>query len=178
MPDPISSAVWTTWAEINKDDAKSIEVSEGDVIFIKSTTGEIEALAYPHPGVPPGTIGVPIGYGKQEGGRWAEGRGENVLSILADKKDDETGALAWAATSVRVQKSGRRMKVPKFEGTVEAFPIEPGVPVLVVSPGETAEEAEEANHHEYQKLFESDETRREIGRDSIGDPLSESEAHE
>ncbi len=177
-PDPISSAVWSTWAEINKNDAKEIEVGEGDIIFIKSIVGEIEAIAYPHPGVPPGVIGVPIGYGKQEGGRWAEGRGENVLKILADQKDDESGALAWAATAVRIQKTGRRVKLPKFEGTVEAFPIEPGVPVLVVRPDETAEEAEEANHHRYQKLFESNESRSEIGRDNIGDRLSESETHE
>lgn len=177
-PDPISSATWATWAELNKEDAKSIKVGEGDIIFIKSSVGEIEAIAYPHPGVPPGTVGVPMGYGKKEGGRWAEGRGENVISILADKKDEETGALAWAATAVRIQKSGRRLKLPKFEGTVEAFPIEPGVPVLVVGPNETAEEAEEANHHEYQKLFGNDETRAEIGRDSIGDRISGSETRE
>ena len=178
VPDPMSSAAWATWVEINKDDAKLIEVSEGDVLFVKSTSGEIEAIAYPHPGVPRGVIGMPIGYGKNEGGRWAEGRGENVLKIIVDMKDDETGALAWAATSVRVQKTGRRLKLPKFEGTVEAFPIEPGVPILVVAPGETAHEAEEANEIEYRKLFTNDETRREIGRDSIGDRLSESESNE
>lgn len=177
-PDPMSSATWTTWAELNKEDAKQIEVGEGDIIFIKSSVGEIEAIAYPHPGVPPGTIGVPIGYGKKEGGRWAEDRGENIISILADQKDEETGALAWAATNVRIQKTGRRLKLPKFEGTVEAFPIEPGVPVLVVAPGETAYEAEKANHYEYQKLFESDETRAEIGRDSKGDRISGSETRE
>ena len=99
-------------------------------------------------------------------------------AILADLKDEETGALAWAATSVRIQKTGRRLKLPKFEGTVEAFPVEPGVPVLVVAPGETAHEAEEANHHEYQKLLESDETRAEIGRDSKGDLISGSDSHE
>ncbi len=177
-PDPMSSATWATWAELNKEDAKSIEVGEGDIIFIKSSVGEIEAIAYPHPGVPPGTVGVPIGYGKKQGGRWAEERGENIISILTDLKDEETGALAWAATSVKIQKSGRRLKLPKFEGTVEAFPVEPGVPVLVVGPDETAEEAEEANHHEYQKLFGNDETRREIGRDSIGDRLNGSETQE
>jgi hypothetical protein len=67
-----------------------------------------------------------------------------------DQKDSETGALAWAATKVRVQRAGRRVKVPKFEGEVEARAVEPGVPVLVVGPGETAEEAGIANHHEYQ----------------------------
>ena len=177
-PDPMSSAAWTTWAEINKDDASALGVSEGDVLFIKTTSGEIEAIAYPHPGVPPGVIGIPIGGGKKTGGRWAENRGANILSILADRKDAETGALAWAATRARVQKSGRRMKLAKFEGTVEAFPVEPGVPVLVVAPGETAEEAEAANHHEYQKIFTSDESRAEIGLDHNAQPIRGSAAKE
>jgi anaerobic selenocysteine-containing dehydrogenase len=172
-PDPVSSAGWTTWAEINKEDAKTLGVSEGDILLIKSTSGEIEAIAYPHPGVPPGVVGVPMGYGKQEGGRWASEAGENVLKIIVPIKDEESRALAWAATRVRVQKSGRRVKLPKFEGHVEAYPVEPGVPVLVVAPGETAHEAEEANHHEYQKLFTSDETRQEAGVDRHGNRIDE-----
>ena len=150
-PDPMSSAVWDTWVEISKKDAKELNIIEGDVLFIRSPNGEIEALAYPHPGVPPGVIGIPMGQGHSHGGRYAEGRGYNVMSIIVGLRDSETGALACAATMVRVSKSGRRRKVPKFEGTVEAFPIEPGVPVLVVGPGETAHEAEEANHHLYQQ---------------------------
>ena len=150
-PDPMSSAVWDTWAEISKKDAEELNIIEGEVLFVRSINGEIEALAYPHPGVPPGIIGIPMGQGHSHGGRYAEGRGYNVLSIIAGMKDTETGALAWAATKVRVSKSGRRRKVPKFEGTVEAFPIEPGVPVLVVGPGETAHDAQEANHHLHQQ---------------------------
>jgi molybdopterin-containing oxidoreductase family iron-sulfur binding subunit len=149
-PDPISSASWSTWAEINSKQAEDLDIRQGDVLLVRSTSGEIEVLAYPHPGVRPGVIGIPIGQGHEEGGRWAEGRGANVLSILVDQKDSETGALAWAATKVRVQRAGRRVKVPKFEGEVEARAVEPGVPVLVVGPGETAEEAGIANHHEYQ----------------------------
>ena len=152
-PDPISSASWSTWAEINSIQADDLGISEGDVLLIRSGSGEIEALAYPHPGVRPGVIGVPIGQGHHRNGRFAEDRGSNVLSILSDEKDAETGSLAWAATRVRVQRAGRRVKVPKFEGNVEARPVEPGVPVLVVGIGETAHDAQEANHHEYQKNF-------------------------
>ncbi len=152
-PDPISSASWSTWAEINSTQADALGIREGDVLLIRSTSGEIEALAYPHPGVRPGVIGIPIGQGNHHSGRYAEERGANVLSILVDEKDDVTGALAWAATKVKVQRGGRRVKVPKFEGNVEARPVEPGVPVLVVGIGETAEHAQEENHHEYQKQF-------------------------
>ncbi|MDP6666906.1 MAG: molybdopterin-dependent oxidoreductase [Dehalococcoidia bacterium] len=152
-PDPISSASWSTWAEINSQQADDLGINEGDVLTISSSAGEIEALAYPHPGIRPGVIGVPMGQGHEGGGRWAEERGSNVLSILVDMKDSETGALAWAATKVRVLRAGRRVKVPKFEGNVEARAVEPGVPILVVGVGETAAEVQEANHHEYQKGF-------------------------
>ncbi|GIT59921.1 MAG: hypothetical protein Ct9H300mP19_18690 [Dehalococcoidia bacterium] len=73
-PDPISSASWSTWAEINSKEAQSLGIREGDVLLIRSTSGEIEALAYPHPGVRPGVIGVPIGQGHHRSGRWAEDR--------------------------------------------------------------------------------------------------------
>ncbi len=145
-PDPVSSAVWGTWAEVSKHDAEEMGIKEGDILLIRSTVGEIEALAYPHPGVRPGTICVPTGQGHEHNGRYAEKRGSNVFAALVDQKDSETGALAWAATRVRVQRKGVTTKFTKFEGNVEAYPIEPGVPILVVSPGQSAHEAQEENH--------------------------------
>ena len=146
-------------------------------MFIKTSSGEIEAIAYPHPGVPPGVIGIPIGGGKTTGGRWAENRGENVFKIIVDKKDEVTGALAWGASKARIQKTGRKLKLAKFEGNVEAFPIEPGVPILVVAPGETASAAEEANHHRYLKGFKDDKSRSEVGLDRYGNPTKDTDKH-
>ncbi|NQW19015.1 MAG: molybdopterin-dependent oxidoreductase [Chloroflexi bacterium] len=140
VSDPITTAAWTTWVEINHHTAKRLGISQGDKLIIKSTTGEIEALAYPHRAVPPDMLGVPIGQGHEQGGRWAEGRGSNVLSILVDKKDAETGALAWAATKVRIINTGLNTEIAKAEGTVEAIAVEPGVPILVVEPGGNAKE--------------------------------------
>ncbi len=148
-PDPMSSAVWVTWAEISLHDAAEMNVKEGDLLLIRSVAGEIEALAYPHPGVPPGIIGIPIGLGQTGNGRYASGRGSNVLSILVESKDSETGALAWAATEVSVVRKGVRTKLTKFEGTEVAYPTEPGVPILVVRLGQTAHEAQEEAHHEF-----------------------------
>ena len=64
-----------------------------------SQYGSIEALVYPHPGMPPDVVSVPIGQGHRARGRYAEGRGANVLSLLAPLADETTGALAWAARS-------------------------------------------------------------------------------
>ena len=140
-PDPITSAAWITWVEINVSTARRLNISQGDKLIIKSTTGEIEALAYPHFAVPPDVIGIPIGQGHENSGRWAEGRGANVLSILVDKKDAVTGALAWAATKVRVIRTGLNHELVKAEGTVPAFPVEAQFPIAVVRPGQSAKDA-------------------------------------
>ena len=152
-PDPMSSAAWATWAEINDQEAEHLGIRQGDVLFIKSEYGEIEALAYPTPGGRPGVIAVPIGLGHENGGRYDEGLGANVFKILSPQVESVSGSLAWAATRVRVERSGRKRELAKFEGEVTAFPVEPGVPVLVVAPGESAHEAEIANHHKYQQNF-------------------------
>ena len=92
-----------------------MDIKEGDVIKVESPKGSIEALAYPHPGISPEVVSIPIGQGHRAGGRYAEGRGSNVLSILSPAMKDSTGALAWAATRVRIEKTGEWIRLPRFE---------------------------------------------------------------
>jgi hypothetical protein len=49
---------------------------------------------------------MPIGQGHQTFTRYASNRGANPISVLADVAEAETGALAWAATRVRVSRVG------------------------------------------------------------------------
>ena len=127
-PDPLTTVVWQTWIEINARKASEMGLKEGDVVSIGlSGADSIEALVYPHAAVPPGMIGVPLGQGHSPGLLYAtkdgKRRGVNVVSILAPEVDRETGALAWAATRVKVVPTGHSVRVPKFEGIVPAFPI-------------------------------------------------------
>ena len=117
MTDTLTSAAWQTWAEINHNVAEEMGIKEGDVLRLSSDAGEILALAYPHPGVAPGSVCVPMGQGHAANGRYAEGRGSNVMDALAPSVDADTGALAWAATRVRVLKTGDWVRLPKFENT-------------------------------------------------------------
>ncbi len=123
-PDPISTAVWQTWIEINTHVADKMGIREGDVIQIQSTQGSINALAYPHPAVSPDVIGIPIGQGHTNFGQYASNRGSNVMSILAPNVDEGTGALAWASTRVSIKKTGEWIRLPKFEGSVPAIQTE------------------------------------------------------
>ncbi|MFL2761709.1 MAG: molybdopterin dinucleotide binding domain-containing protein [Dehalococcoidia bacterium] len=136
-PDPITTATWQTWLEINVYDAEKLEISEGDVISVTSASGKsIDVLAFPHPGVPPGVLSVPIGQGHISGGRYSEDRGSNIMSILTPNVDEESGALAWAATKVRIEKTGEWMRVPKLENTFSEFPRDENQHIIKVTPDE------------------------------------------
>lgn len=122
-PDPLSTAVWQTWVEVSPLTAKGMGLQEGDMVSVESPTGSLEAPVYIHPGVPPDIVAIPMGQGHSAFGRYAQGRGANPLSILALVLDGETGALAWAATRVRLAKTGRRVRLSKIEG--EVYPVQP-----------------------------------------------------
>lgn len=116
-PDPITTATWQTWVEINMKKAEEMGIKEGDVVKVTSEQGSIEALAYPHPGISPDVVAIPVGQGHKGGGRYSKDRGANVLSILSPVTESDTGALAWAATRVNVRRTGEWIRLPKFENT-------------------------------------------------------------
>jgi anaerobic selenocysteine-containing dehydrogenase len=91
---------------------------------VSSPEGSIEAVAYPHPGAPTDVVSIPMGQGHAAGGRYAEGRGSNVLSILSPLKDSDTSALAWAATRVRIEKTGRSTSLPTFENSAPDLAVD------------------------------------------------------
>ena len=66
-------------------------------------------------------LGIPFGQGHAHYTGYAANRGANVFTILDPLKESETGALAWAATKVRVVKTSRRKRLAKLEGVVPAI---------------------------------------------------------
>lgn len=118
-PDPISTAVWDTWVEINSSKAAEMGIKEGDILKITAVDSKlsIEGVAYPNPATPPNVVGIPIGQGRTEGTRYSKNRGANILSILSPIKDKRTGALAWGSTKIDIAKTGRWRRLPKFEGS-------------------------------------------------------------
>ncbi|MDE2941881.1 MAG: molybdopterin-dependent oxidoreductase [Chloroflexota bacterium] len=116
-PDPITTIVWHTWVEMNTRTAEEMGLSKGDMVVVTAEGNRtVEAPVYPHPAVPPDTVSMPIGQGHTAFGQYAEGVGVNTLSLLAGLTDSSTGALAWAATRVRVVKSNLSIDIPRFEG--------------------------------------------------------------
>ena len=115
-PDPMTSVVWDSWAELHPSTAKALDVREGDVLTLTSAHGSIRAKAYLMPGIHPGSVAVPIGQGHESYGRYATNIGVNPLKILDPIFDRDTGELALYATRVSVTKTDKNERMPKDEG--------------------------------------------------------------
>jgi anaerobic selenocysteine-containing dehydrogenase len=122
MPDPISTAMWSTWVEINPQTASRLGIGDGDMVEIASAHGTIHAPALISPGIAPDVIAMPAGQGHETFTRYASGRGSNPVKVLAPVVEPETGALAWAATRVKVTRvSEGKGELIKYGGALREF---------------------------------------------------------
>ena len=106
MPDPITTAMWSSWVEINPQTAARLGIGDGDVVEIASDHGAVRAPAVVSPGIAPDVLAMPVGQGHETFTRYASGRGSNPVKLLAPTVEPETGALAWAATRVKISRVG------------------------------------------------------------------------
>jgi len=104
LPDPLSTVMWDSWAELAPSDAEELGVHDGDHLRLTSAAGTVEAQAVIDPTVRPGVVGMPLGQGHREYGRYARGRGANPLDLVGRLQVDDTSAPAWAATRIRVER--------------------------------------------------------------------------
>ncbi|HMG90333.1 MAG TPA: TAT-variant-translocated molybdopterin oxidoreductase, partial [Chryseolinea sp.] len=109
LPDPITKAVWDHYVTISPKDAKDIDFSESNTkYFTISANGKtIKLAALVQPGQTPGTIGIPLGYGRTKAGKVANDIGVNVYPMLAMVN----GSLSYNVNNV------------KFDATDEPYQI-------------------------------------------------------
>jgi len=106
MPDPLTSAMWSSWVEVNPVTAEKMNIRTGDLVDVTSTQGSVRVPAIVSPGIAPDVVAMPVGQGHVTFTRYASGRGVNPIPILAPITEPETGSLAWAATRVRIARAG------------------------------------------------------------------------
>ena len=106
MPDPLTSAMWSSWVEINPQTAERLHIAQGDLVDVTSPHASIRAAAMIFPGIAPDVIAMPVGQGHETFTRYASKRGVNPIGILAPAADAATGAWAWAATRVQIARAG------------------------------------------------------------------------
>jgi anaerobic selenocysteine-containing dehydrogenase len=126
LPDVLTSAMWSSWVEINPKTGERLGIGQGDLVEIASPQGSVRAPAVLSPGIAPDMVAMPVGQGHENFSRFASGRGANPLSILAPLAEHETGSLAWAATRVKLVRAGgpEQAKLVLFAGGMSGFPHE------------------------------------------------------
>jgi anaerobic selenocysteine-containing dehydrogenase len=126
LPDVLTTAMWSSWVEINPKTGERLGIRQGDLVEIASQQGSVRAPAVLSPGIAPDMVAMPVGQGHENFGRFASGRGANPLSILAPLAEHETGSLAWAATRVKLARVGgpEQAKLVLFAGGMRGFPHE------------------------------------------------------
>ncbi len=108
LPDPLSTVMWGSWAEMATADADRLGIRTGDIVRLTGTAAEIELPAIVLPSVRPGSVGVPVGGGHADYGRYARGRGVNVNALLdPDRRVAGAGAFARSGVRVRVERLRR-----------------------------------------------------------------------
>src|SRR4029450_4158666 len=106
LPDPMTSAMWGSWVEINPQTAAKMNIAQGDILEIASPVGALRSPAFINPGLAPEIVAMPVGQGHSTFTRSASVRGQNPVEIIAPMAEATTGALAWAATRVKVTRVG------------------------------------------------------------------------
>jgi anaerobic selenocysteine-containing dehydrogenase len=106
MPDPLTSAMWSSWVEINPSTAEKMAIAQGDVVEVASSQGTVRAAAVITPGIAPDLVAMPVGQGHRTFTRYASNRGASPIDLLAPVAESGTGGLAWAATRVKISRVG------------------------------------------------------------------------
>jgi anaerobic selenocysteine-containing dehydrogenase len=114
--------MWSTWVEIHPGTAATLGIEQGDLLEVASRHGSLRAPALLCPGIAPDVVAMPAGQGHTTFTRYASGRGANPISILAPLEEPETGALAWAATRVRITRVGEKGELVLFAGELREEP--------------------------------------------------------
>ena len=121
LPDPLTSVVYGSWAELNPVTAEDLGINEGDILQVETPAGSVKVPALIFPAIRPGVVAMPIGQGHTSYGRYARERGVNPLRLVAMQIDDKSGDLAWAASRARVSNTGERMSIVKTDGVTRTL---------------------------------------------------------
>jgi anaerobic selenocysteine-containing dehydrogenase len=117
-PDVNTTIAWQTWLEMNPATAQKLGLLLGELVKVSSPYGSIEAPVYFFPAIRPDTVAVPLGQGHSNYGRYATNRGANALALLNPQQGGGAAFLNWSALRIKIEKTGRRMRLAGFEGGI------------------------------------------------------------
>ncbi len=95
---------WESWLEINPETARTFGIADGDLVWVESRRGRVQARARLFAGARPAVVHLPLGYGHKSGSDWAC-RGANPLDIVETAPDLATSLPSAHGTYVKVYRA-------------------------------------------------------------------------
>jgi molybdopterin-containing oxidoreductase family iron-sulfur binding subunit len=106
LPDPVHKVTWDSVLEISPVTAKRLGLDDGNVVEVTTSHGKATLPVWRHPGMRPDVVALQMGLGHRGFGRYADGRGVNVASLLGAVAEPESGAMVWQQLTARVKPTG------------------------------------------------------------------------
>jgi len=117
VPEPISTNVWGTWAEVHPDTAAKIGLLEDDEVTVQTAAGSVTVPWFGSPGIRQDTVAVIMGNGHQSSGRYAE-YGANPVNLV-DAKPNASGGIAYAGARATISKAASKRAVKAMAGSLD-----------------------------------------------------------
>ncbi|MFQ6675101.1 MAG: molybdopterin-dependent oxidoreductase [Fidelibacterota bacterium] len=93
---------WTSWIDIHPETAGEYGLHHGEMAWVESQAGRIEAEVRLTQGIRPGVVHIHLGLGHTAYGRFGTGIGANATDVIEDTADALTGTPAWNGSRVRI----------------------------------------------------------------------------
>lgn len=121
MPDPISSVTWDNFINVGPEAAKKLDVSENDVLEVKSGDVTVQLPVHVQPGMHPNAVSIALGYGRRSVGKVGNQAGVDVFSMV----QVENGRAVFSGQSVKLAKTGRfyQLASTQWHTTTENRPV-------------------------------------------------------
>ncbi len=121
IPDPVTKAAWSSWAEVHPDTAKALGAEDGQLVTVASDHGKLDVPLLVNAHMRPGLVAIPIGQGHREYGRYAAGRGVNPIALVDPAPEALSGGTRWLSVRVRVTPRELRRPVPRLQASEQQF---------------------------------------------------------
>jgi anaerobic selenocysteine-containing dehydrogenase len=102
---PMHGIGWDTLVEINSETAKSLNLTNGQVVWVESPFQKMKAKLKFSEGVHPEVVAIPSGQGHTSYGQWQKGIGVNPNEIIGIDYDPISGQATFFNTRVKVYKA-------------------------------------------------------------------------
>jgi anaerobic selenocysteine-containing dehydrogenase len=114
-PDPMTTARWNSWVELNPDTAHEIGVSDNDLVRVISPTAQVDLPVVIYPAIRPDVVAIPTGQGHTDYGRFAGDRGANVIQLISPTPESPIPAFNWRGTRVRLEPLNVSREIARLE---------------------------------------------------------------